>query len=125
LTEELIVTRSKVLVVESGGAPFTVADVELDEPRPNEALVRIVAAGLCHTDLGVASGALPFPLPGVLGHEGAGVVEQVGSAITGVRPGDHVLLSFTTCGTFANCRVVLYTTPIPRDKRSSRMPSGG
>jgi aryl-alcohol dehydrogenase len=98
------VTRSTALVVESGGAPFTVAEVELDEPRPNEALVRIVAAGLCHTDLGVASGGLPFPLPGVLGHEGAGVVEQVGSAVTGVAPGDHVLLSFTSCGACANCR---------------------
>ncbi len=97
-------TPSKALVVESGGAPFTVAEVELDEPRPNEALVRIVAAGLCHTDLGVASGGLPFPLPGVLGHEGAGVVEQVGSAVTGIEPGDQVLLSFTSCGRCANCR---------------------
>jgi aryl-alcohol dehydrogenase len=98
------VTTTKALLVESGGAPFTVAEVDLDEPRPNEALVRIVAAGLCHTDLGVASGGLPFPLPGVLGHEGAGVVEQVGAHVTGVRPGDHVLLSFTSCGACANCR---------------------
>jgi len=98
------VTSTQALVVESGGAPFTVADVELDEPRPDEALVRIVASGLCHTDLGVASGGLPFPLPGVLGHEGAGVVERVGSAVTAVAPGDHVLLSFTSCGYCANCR---------------------
>lgn len=62
-----------------------------------------MAAGLCHTDLGVASGGLPFPLPGVLGHEGAGVVESVGSAVTGVAPGDHVVLSFTSCGDCRNC----------------------
>jgi len=64
----------------------------------------MTAAGLCHTDMGVANGALPFPLPGVLGHEGAGIVEQVGSAVTALQPGDHAILSFTSCGTCANCR---------------------
>src|SRR4051794_41677328 len=73
---------TRAAVVESGGAPFTLSDVELDEPGAHEAVVRMVATGLCHTDLGVASGGLPFPLPGVLGHEGAGVVEAVGSAVT-------------------------------------------
>ncbi|MDO0938681.1 NAD(P)-dependent alcohol dehydrogenase [Streptomyces sp. DG2A-72] len=95
---------TRAAVVESGGAPFTLSDVVLDEPGPHEALVRMVATGLCHTDLGVASGGLPFPLPGVLGHEGAGVVEAVGAAVTGVAPGDHVLLSFTSCGGCRNCR---------------------
>lgn len=95
---------TRAAVVESGGAPFTLSDVELDEPGPYEAVVRMVATGLCHTDLGVASGGLPFPLPGVLGHEGAGVVEAVGSAVTGVAPGDHVVLSFTSCGDCRNCR---------------------
>jgi aryl-alcohol dehydrogenase len=94
---------TRAAVVESGGAPFTLSDVTLDEPGPREALVRMVATGLCHTDLGVASGGLPFPLPGVLGHEGAGVVEAVGSAVTGVSPGDHVVLSFTSCGDCRNC----------------------
>ncbi|MEU3337829.1 NAD(P)-dependent alcohol dehydrogenase [Streptomyces sp. NPDC002144] len=94
---------TRAAVVESGGAPFTLSEVELDEPGPHEALVRMVATGLCHTDLGVASGGLPFPLPGVLGHEGAGVVEAVGSAVTGVAPGDHVVLSFTSCGECRNC----------------------
>ncbi|MFI7404059.1 NAD(P)-dependent alcohol dehydrogenase [Streptomyces sp. NPDC049541] len=94
---------TRAAVVESGGAPFTLADVELDEPGPHEAVVRMVAAGLCHTDLGVASGGLPFPLPGVLGHEGAGVVEAVGPAVTGIAPGDHVVLSFTSCGECRNC----------------------
>ncbi|MFF1721201.1 NAD(P)-dependent alcohol dehydrogenase [Streptomyces sviceus] len=94
---------TRAAVVESGGAPFALSDVTLDQPGPHEALVRIVATGLCHTDLGVASGGLPFPLPGVLGHEGAGVVEAVGSAVTGVAPGDHVVLSFTSCGDCRNC----------------------
>ncbi|MEU5340158.1 MULTISPECIES: NAD(P)-dependent alcohol dehydrogenase [unclassified Streptomyces] len=97
-------TTTRAAVVESGGAPFTLADVELDEPRAHEVLVRIVAAGLCHTDLGVASGGLPFPLPGVLGHEGAGIVEAVGPDVAGVEPGDHVVLSFTSCGSCRNCR---------------------
>ncbi|MCD9874457.1 NAD(P)-dependent alcohol dehydrogenase [Streptomyces guryensis] len=94
---------TRAAVVESGGAPFTLADVELDEPGPHEAVVRMVATGLCHTDLGVAGGGLPFPLPGVLGHEGAGVVEAVGPAVTGIAPGDHVVLSFTSCGECRNC----------------------
>ena len=94
---------TRAAVVESGGAPFTLSDVTLDDPGPREAVVRLVATGLCHTDLGVASGGLPFPLPGVLGHEGAGVVEAVGSAVTGVAPGDHVVLSFTSCGDCRNC----------------------
>jgi aryl-alcohol dehydrogenase len=68
-------TLTQAAVVESAGGAFTIGAVELDALRPDEILVRMVAAGLCHTDLGVASGGLPFPLPGVLGHEGAGVVE--------------------------------------------------
>ena len=96
-----LITRAAV--VESGGAPFTLSEVVLDDPAPHEAVVRLVAAGLCHTDLSVASGGLPFPLPGVLGHEGAGVVEAVGSAVTGVAPGDHVVLSFTSCGACREC----------------------
>lgn len=98
----MIVTEAAV--VESGGAPFTLTRIELAPPRPDEVVVRMVAAGLCHTDLGVASGGLPFPLPGVLGHEGAGVVEEVGTEVTRVRPGDRVLLSFTSCGSCRNCR---------------------
>ncbi|MFF4212176.1 NAD(P)-dependent alcohol dehydrogenase [Streptomyces sp. NPDC001796] len=97
-------TTTRAAVVESAGAPFTLSEVELDDPGPGEALVRMVATGLCHTDLGVASGGLPFPLPGVLGHEGAGIVEVVGPDVTGVEPGDHVVLSFTSCGGCRNCR---------------------
>ncbi|KRD19405.1 MULTISPECIES: NAD(P)-dependent alcohol dehydrogenase [unclassified Streptomyces] len=94
---------TRAAVVESAGAPFTLSEVVLEDPAPHEAVVRLVAAGLCHTDLGVAGGGLPFPLPGVLGHEGAGVVEAVGAAVTAVAPGDHVVLSFTSCGDCRNC----------------------
>lgn len=82
---------------------FTLEEVALDDPRRDEVVVRIVASGVCGTDLGVAAGHIPFPLPGVLGHEGAGIVEEVGSAVTRVRPGDHVLLTFTSCGECPNC----------------------
>ena len=98
----MIVTSAAV--VEAPGAPFTVRDIILDDTRPGEVLVRMIATGLCHTDLGVQAGGIPFPLPGVLGHEGAGVVEEVGAGVTDVTPGDHVVLSFTSCGQCAGCR---------------------
>jgi aryl-alcohol dehydrogenase len=114
-------------VVDSPGADFELSEVELSEPRPEEIRVRMVATGLCHTDLGVAHGALPFPLPGVLGHEGAGVVEEVGSAVTRVRPGDQVLLSFTSCGRCANCRdghPAYCDTWLPANLIGGRRPDG-
>jgi aryl-alcohol dehydrogenase len=98
----MIATRAAV--VESVGAPFQVQDVVLADPRPDEVLVEMVAAGLCHTDLGVQVGGIPFKLPGILGHEGAGVVASVGVDVTKVKPGDHVVLSFTSCGHCLNCR---------------------
>ena len=66
-------TKTIAAVVHEKDAPFSLEEVELDEPRPNEVLVRMVATGLCHTDLSVRSGVIPFPLPGVVGHEGAGM----------------------------------------------------
>ena len=97
-------TTTTAAVVESAGSGFALQEVGLEEPRDDEVLVRMTAAGLCHTDLGVAHGALPFPLPGVLGHEGAGVVERVGAGVTSVVPGDQVLLSFTSCAQCDACR---------------------
>ncbi|GAA2234806.1 NAD(P)-dependent alcohol dehydrogenase [Herbiconiux moechotypicola] len=90
-------------VTEAAGEPFRFEEVRLDAVRPDEVRVRLVATGVCHTDLSAASGALPFPLPGVLGHEGAGVVEEVGDDVTDVRPGDRVLLSFASCGRCRGC----------------------
>jgi len=82
--------------------PFVIEELDLDEPRPDELLVRVDAVGLCHTDLAVR-GMWPEGVPIVLGHEGAGVVEAVGAAVTDVRPGDAVLLSFASCGVCEPC----------------------
>jgi len=88
-------------VSRSPDSPFTLESVDLDEPRPDEVLVRIHATGLCHTDLTFKS---RIPGPAVLGHEGAGVVEAVGAQVTGIAPGDHVLLSYRSCGDCVQCR---------------------
>ncbi len=91
-------------IVESEGAPFELLPLRLEDPRPDEVLVRVVAAGMCHTDLSVRSQATPFPLPAVLGHEGVGIVEEVGAQVADLRPGDRVLMSFTSCGRCRQCR---------------------
>lgn len=83
--------------------PFAIREVALDELRPDELLVRIVAAGICHTDMAVRDRQLPVPLPIVLGHEGAGIVEAVGSAVTAAAPGDRVIMTFNSCGHCPNC----------------------
>jgi aryl-alcohol dehydrogenase len=84
-------------------APFDIADVELDEPRANDVLVKLSATGVCHTDLTMKA-AWPEALsPIVLGHEGAGVVEAAGEDVTGVRPGDRVVLSYRRCGSCPEC----------------------
>lgn len=78
--------------------------MELDEPRADEVLVRIVGVGVCHTDLKARNQTRPVPLPAVLGHEGAGIVEYVGRQVTKVKPGDHVVLSYNFCGICSNCQ---------------------
>ncbi|KOV68513.1 molecular chaperone GroES [Streptomyces sp. NRRL WC-3618] len=81
-----------------------VDDLEVRDPGAGEVLVAISAAGLCHSDLSVVDGTIPFPVPVVLGHEGAGVVEAVGAGVTHVAPGDHVALStLANCGACADC----------------------
>jgi aryl-alcohol dehydrogenase len=84
-------------------APFQVEEVELEEPRAGEVLVRIAGTGVCHTDGITQHGDLPFPPPGVLGHEGAGVVEAIGEGVTSVAEGDHVVLGWPWCGDCRNC----------------------
>ncbi len=90
-------------VARAPGAEFTLETVELEDPRPDEILVRIAAVGVCHTDLVAREGAMPFSMPAVLGHEGAGVVEKVGSAVTKVAAGDRVALTFRSCGACDRC----------------------
>jgi S-(hydroxymethyl)glutathione dehydrogenase/alcohol dehydrogenase len=88
--------RIKAAVLEEFGAPLAIQDVELAEPKAGEVLVRLVACGVCHTDLYTASGADPSGYaPTVLGHEGAGVVEAVGAGVSSVAPGDHVVTLFS------------------------------
>ena len=88
-------------VSRSPDSPFTLESVDLDAPRADEVLVRIHATGMCHTDL---SSKTRIPGPAVLGHEGAGVVEAVGAGVAGIAQGDHVLLSYRSCGECAQCR---------------------
>ena len=86
------------------GTEAKVRDVELRDPGANEVRVRLAASGVCHSDLSVIEGTIPFPTPVVLGHEGAGVVEEVGSAVTSVQVGDHVVMStLGNCGACAYC----------------------
>jgi S-(hydroxymethyl)glutathione dehydrogenase/alcohol dehydrogenase len=88
--------RIRAAVLEEFGAPLAVQDLELSEPQAGEVLVRLVACGVCHTDLYTASGADPSGYaPAVLGHEGAGVVESVGEGVDSLRPGDHVVTLFS------------------------------
>jgi aryl-alcohol dehydrogenase len=93
----------KAALSSGAAAPFEITDVELDEPRADEVLVRLAATGICHTDLTMKA-VWPADLsPIVLGHEGAGVVEAVGTQVTDVRPGDRVLLSYHSCRSCAQC----------------------
>jgi aryl-alcohol dehydrogenase len=93
----------KAAVAREQSGQLSLESLTLEEPRSHEILVRVVATGVCHTDLVVLAGHLPTPFPVVLGHEGAGVVEQVGSAITKVKPGDHVVMTYNSCGTCPSC----------------------
>ena len=98
--------KIRAAVLEQFGVPLAVQEVELEEPRAGEALVRLVACGVCHTDLYTASGADPSGYaPTILGHEGAGVVEAVGEGVGSVAPGDHVVTLFSPqCRECAHCR---------------------
>lgn len=92
-------------VVHATRGDFCCETVVIAPPRADEILVRIVATGVCHTDIHVRDGVVPFPLPMVLGHEGAGIVETVGSQVENLLPGDHVILTFLSCGECRQCLV--------------------
>ena len=93
---------AQAALVRKVGGPFRIETVDVGAPREHEVRVRMIATGMCHTDLVVRDG-FPVPLPIVLGHEGAGVVESVGAQVLSLRPGDHVVLSFNSCATCPNC----------------------
>ena len=95
----------KAAVVYEYGKPIEVVELRLGSLADNDVLVRIEASGLCHSDVAVQEGGLPFPTPNIVGHEGAGVVEEVGRGVTTVKPGDHVVLSaLMSCGLCAYCQ---------------------
>jgi aryl-alcohol dehydrogenase len=97
-------TTITAAVVRALKAPFTIEELQLDDIRPNEVRVRMVASGVCHTDAIVRDGVYPAQFPAVLGHEGAGIVEQIGSAVATVKPGDHVVMSAAYCTHCLQCR---------------------
>src|ERR1041384_838064 len=96
--------KTRTAVIYALNEPMRVEEVELDAPREREVQVRMVAAGICHSDYHIITGDLPSYLPLALGHEGAGIVEEVGPGVTNCKPGDHVVLSFIpSCGTCRYC----------------------
>ena len=93
----------KAAVAREAKQALSIETLELEQPDTHEILVKVLATGVCHTDLVVRDGMLPTPLPAVLGHEGAGIVEHVGAGVTKVKPGDRVVMTFNSCGTCPSC----------------------
>lgn len=98
----------KAAVCHGLNEPLKIETLELDKPKADEVLVEVVAAGFCHTDASGQNGTLPVPFPIVFGHEGSGIIKEVGSAVTSVKPGDHVVFSIPYCG---ECRPCLFGRP--------------
>src|SRR5690606_37956247 len=113
-------------VVRKKGGPWTLEQLDLDDPRPEEVLVRMVGVGICHTDLSIRDQYLPLPLPMVLVHEGVGIVEKVGAAVTGLAPGDSVILAPMSCGLCGNCQsgLTVYCDDFLRLNIGLRRPDG-
>jgi aryl-alcohol dehydrogenase len=101
---DMQVHKIRGAVLRSKGVPLKIESLELEGPRDDEVLVRIVASGICHTDIDFCDTWDSADVPVVLGHEGSGVVEQVGKTVRGVAPGDHVVLSYQSCGRCGQCR---------------------
>ncbi len=117
--------RMRAAVSRTGSAHPVIETLELEAPRADEVLVRIVAVGICHTDLRMHAGLGPAPpKPVVLGHEGAGIVEKIGAGVTTLQPGDHVVLSGASCGDCPSCRANLpgyCRENMPRNFAAQRM----
>lgn len=97
-------TLIQAAVADMAGKPLALRTLKLGEIRSDEILVRMVACGICQTDAHVRDQHIPVPLPAVLGHEGAGIVEAVGTAVQDFTPGDHVVMSYRSCGACTPCR---------------------
>jgi len=119
--------KFKAAVLTAVNEPLAILQVELEALAPTDVLIRNRASGLCHTDLEVMQGSLAYPMPIVLGHEGAGVVEAVGSAVTLVRPGDHVVASWNPhCGHCFYCErnLPILCEPFTRHQPAGHMLDG-
>jgi S-(hydroxymethyl)glutathione dehydrogenase / alcohol dehydrogenase len=120
--------RTQAAVLSAVGEPLMATEVDLAAPGAGEVLVRIEASGVCHSDWNAVTGASATPLPAVLGHEGSGIVEEVGASVTGISPGDMVVLSWLpACGT---CRACQRGRPslcevATRDIAAGSLPRGG
>ena len=96
-------TEITAAVTECKGADFELKQLKIREPQNDEVLVKIVATGMCHTDLIVRDQYYPVPLPAVLGHEGSGIIEAIGPNVKDLAVGDHVVLSYGFCGSCEQC----------------------
>ena len=96
--------RINAMVVHEQNGPYLLEEVDLDDPKDDEVLIKNYASGICHTDEFGRSQGVPIPLPLVLGHEGAGVVERVGKNVTDLKPGDHVGVTYAFDGTCPACQ---------------------
>jgi aryl-alcohol dehydrogenase len=116
----------KAAIVRAPHSQFTVEPARLDSHRDDEVLVRLVATGICHTDIAIVEQILPLPMPYVLGHEGAGVVVQAGKAVKGLSEGDHVVLTFASCGACRDCSTghPAYCESFPMLNFAGRRPDG-
>jgi aryl-alcohol dehydrogenase len=103
LTTDGGTTTASAALLREVGSPLQIEEVQLSAPGEGEILVRIRGVGICHTDISAAQGVIPIPLPGVLGHEGSGIVEAVGPGVDSLAVGDHVALSFDHCGECPQC----------------------
>jgi S-(hydroxymethyl)glutathione dehydrogenase/alcohol dehydrogenase len=99
-----VIVKTRAAVLWERNAPWSVEEIDLDAPGPGEVLVKLHASGLCHSDEHLVTGDLPFELPIIGGHEGAGVVQQVGTGVSWLQPGDHVVVGFVpSCGRCVSC----------------------
>lgn len=96
--------KVKAAVVNEKGAEFEIETINLDDPKPGEVLIRVVASGICHTDVVARDQGWTCPLPAVLGHEGSGIVEKIGEGVVGLEKGDHVIMTPSHCGHCDQCR---------------------
>ena len=97
--------KTKAAVLYEIGSPLVVEELELSPPQEGEVLIKYAASGICHSDVSFRDGVIPSSLPSVLGHEGAGVIEEIGPGVTNVKVGDHVIVSLTPqCGECMFCK---------------------